>query len=145
MARTASRRLRPSMTPSIHPEKLAETRISEFAIRFFFGGVVSVAAALIGMAAGTAIGGIFTGFPAILLASLTLIARHEDREHASSDAAGAAVGAVGFVACAILLWRTLTGVSAVGSFLAALVVWSAVSVVLYALASTFFRPFRQKE
>src|SRR5215213_9391010 len=51
-------------------------------------------------------GGLYR-LPAILVASLTLIDKQEDPEHVSYDAVGAALGAVGFVACALFISLTL--------------------------------------
>jgi len=103
------------------------------AVRFAFGGAISVVAALIGAVTTESIGGVFTAFPAILVASLTLIDKQEDREHASYDAVGAALGAVGFIACAFFISRTLERWSAAASLGVGLSIWLVVSVGLYAL------------
>src|SRR5215213_5528687 len=89
--------------PRFRPRKIKEARFRDFA----FGGTISVIAALIGAVSTESIGGIFTAFPVILVASLTLIDKQEDEEHASYDAVGAALGAVGFIACAFFISRTL--------------------------------------
>ena len=90
-------------------------------------------AALIGAVSKESIGGIFTAFPAIILASLTLIDKEEDREHASYDAVGAALGAVGFIACAFFISYTLERVPAAASLGIGLLIWLIVSMGLYAL------------
>jgi hypothetical protein len=69
--------------PRFQPGRIKEARLRDYAIRFVFGGTISVVAALIGAVVEEPIGGIFTAFPAIMLASLTLINKAEDREHAS--------------------------------------------------------------
>ena len=93
--------------PRFQPRRIKEARFRDFAIRFAFGGTISVVAALIGAISTESIGGIFTAFPVILVASLTLIDKQEDEEHASYDAVGAALGAVGFIGCAFFISSTL--------------------------------------
>ena len=90
-------------------------------------------AALIGAVSKEPIGGIFIAFPAIILASLTLIDKEEDREHASYNAVGAALGAVGFIACAYFIFYTLERVSVAASLGIGLLIWLVVSMGLYAL------------
>jgi Protein of unknown function (DUF3147) len=119
--------------PRFQPGRIKETRFRDFAIRFAFGGTISVVAALIGAVFKEPIGGIFTAFPAIILASLTLIDKEEDREHASYDAVGATLGAVGFIACAYSIFYTLELVPAAASLGIGLLIWLIVSVGLYAL------------
>jgi hypothetical protein len=119
--------------PRFQPRRIKEARFRDFAVRFAFGGTISVVAALIGSATTESIGGIFTAFPAILVASLTLIDKQEDQEHASYDAVGAALGAVGFIACALFISLTLQRWSTAASLGVGLSIWLAVSVVLYAL------------
>jgi hypothetical protein len=119
--------------PRFRPGRIREARFRDFAIRFTFGGAISVVAALIGATFTEPIGGIFTAFPAILVASLTLIDKQEDQEHASYDAVGAALGAVGFIACALFISLTLQRWSTAASLGVGLSIWLAVSVVLYAL------------
>jgi len=119
--------------PRFQPKRIKETRFRDFAVRFAFGGTISVVAALIGAATTESIGGIFTAFPAILVASLTLIDKQEDQEHASYDAVGAALGALGFIACALFISLTLQRWPTAASLGVGLSIWLAVSVVLYAL------------
>jgi len=119
--------------PRFQPGRIKEARFRDFAVRFAFGGTISVVAALLGAATTESIGGVFTAFPAILVASLTLIDKQEDQEHASYDAVGAALGALGFVACALFISLTLQRWSTAASLGVGLSIWLAVSVVLYAL------------
>ena len=100
---------------------LKETRVHEYLLRFFFGGLATVVAGLIAKRFGPGIGGLFLAFPAIFPASATLIESHEKKHKenigrdganrgrmaASSDAAGAALGCVGLFSFAIILWRFL--------------------------------------
>jgi hypothetical protein len=119
--------------PRFQPGRIKEARFRDFAVRFAFGGTISVVAALLGAATTESIGGVFTAFPAILVASLTLIDKQEDQEHASYDSVGAALGAVGFIACALFISLTLQRWSTAASLGVGLSIWLAVSVVLYAL------------
>jgi Protein of unknown function (DUF3147) len=119
--------------PRFQPGRIKEARYRDMAVRFVFGGTISVVAALVGAAFTEPIGGIFTAFPAILVASLTLIDKQEDREHASYDAVGAAMGAVGFIACAFFVSLTLERWPVAASLGVGLSIWLVVSVGLYAL------------
>ena len=56
---------------------LKRTRWYEYALRFFFGGAVTVAAGLIAKHYGPVFGGLFLAFPAIFPASATLVEKHE--------------------------------------------------------------------
>src|SRR2546430_2509814 len=96
-----------------------KTKWYEYAIRFVFGGTVTAAAGLIAKEFGPGIGGLFLAFPAIFPASATLIEKHEKKkkeeegfegatrgkEAASIDAAGAAMGSIGLLAFALVVWR----------------------------------------
>ena len=62
-------------------------------------------AGLIAHAYGPEVGGIFLAFPAILPASLTLVARHRGREKAAEEARGAVFGAIALVGfAAVASW-----------------------------------------
>src|SRR5215217_937468 len=131
--------------PRFRPGRIREARFRDFAVRFAFGGTISVVAALVGAAFTEPIGGIFTAFPAILVASLTLIDKQEDQEHASYDAVGATLGAVGFVACAFFVSRTLERWPVAASLGVGLVIWLAVSMGRYALYALLASQGRQDE
>ena len=98
---------------------IGQTRWYEYAIRFLFGGLITVVAGLIAKRFGPAIGGLFLAFPAIFPASATLIEKHEKqkkeerglhgtrrgREAASVDAAGSAMGSLGLMIFALIVWQ----------------------------------------
>ncbi|HLW81812.1 MAG TPA: hypothetical protein VKS20_07210 [Candidatus Acidoferrales bacterium] len=100
---------------------LRELTFWECAIRFIAGGTITVATGLIAKKFGPAIGGLFLAFPAILPASVTMIANHErqrkeeaglhgvirGREAAGADAAGAAMGGVALCVFTIVVWQAL--------------------------------------
>ncbi len=136
---------RPSPRPKAKPQKARKVEPWELAIRFVVGGAVSVAAALVARGTNEVFGGLFTAFPATLLASLTLIARHGDAEQASSDAAGAVIGGLAFIPCALVIWLTVQRIPAASSFTAGLACWAAASAILYLAATALLRPFDRKE
>jgi Protein of unknown function (DUF3147) len=82
------------MTPVFDIASLKKCRMWEHAVRFVFGGAVSVGASLIAKQWGPGIGGLFLAFPALLPASLTLVKAHDGRAQAVEDARGARLGAL---------------------------------------------------
>ena len=72
--------------------KLRELRPRDLLVRFLFGAATSAVAGAVAIVFSPIAGGVFLAFPAILAASLTLIAEEEDRTQAREDARGAAVG-----------------------------------------------------
>jgi hypothetical protein len=109
------------MQIKLDPSGLQQTQWHEYAIRFFFGGLITVIAGVIAKEYGPVVGGLFLAFPAIFPASATLIEKHEKqkkeneglegtergREAASVDAAGSAMGSIGLLVFALLVWRLL--------------------------------------
>ena len=126
---------------------LKQTTLREHVVRFVLGGAVTVAAGLIARHWGPVIGGLFLAFPAIFPAGATLIEQHEvkrkreigrdgrrrGRAAAALDALGAALGAMGLVAFAVVLWRFLPGHSSWASLGLAVVAWASVSGLLWVL------------
>jgi hypothetical protein len=112
---------------------LREIKPRDYAIRILLGGVVSVLAALIGQWVNPRFGGIFTAFPAILLASLTLIGQHQGDEPSAEDAEGGAVGSVALAVTAVFIALTITIIAGAIALLAALAVWLVLAVAQYAL------------
>ena len=124
---------------------LGETKWFDYAIRFLFGGMVTAAAGIIAKKFGPGVGGLFLAFPAIFPASATLIeknAREEKRKaglngtrrgrtEAAVDAAGAAIGALGLLVFAVLIWRFTPGHRPWMVLLSATVIWLAVSVTAW--------------
>ena len=117
--------------PSLSPGKVKETTAREWIIRFVAGAMTSVASGLLTLGFGARVGGILLGFPAIMAASLTLIAEEEDARNAREDARGAIVGACAltlFAAVAALTFGHLPG----GVVLAlATVVWLSAAILGY--------------
>src|SRR3984885_4874599 len=133
------------MQIKVDPSVIGQTRWYEYAIRFLFGGLITAVAGIIAKKFGPVIGGLFLAFPAIFPASATLIEKHEKqkkeaqglqgtqrgREAASIDAAGSAMGSVGLLVFAVLVWRFLprynTGMVLIGATLA----WLISSVLIW--------------
>jgi hypothetical protein len=127
-------------------EGLRKTKWYEYATRFLIGGAITVVAGLIAKKFGPTVGGLFLAFPAIFPASATLLEKHETQKKqragknpghrgqdaAALDAAGAAMGCIGLIAFALLIWiflpRYSTRLVLVGSTVACLLI--AVSVWL---------------
>ena len=109
------------MKVSMDSSAFRRTRWYEYAVRFLFGGAITVIAGLLAQHFGPALGGLFLAFPAIFPASATLVEKHErekkqragifhtDRglQAAAVDAAGAAMGSVGLVIFAFTIWKLL--------------------------------------
>jgi len=127
---------------SFHLSVLRKTKWSEYALRFLFGGAVSVLAVVLAKQFGPSVGGLFLAFPAIFPASATLIEKHEQQKKARAgiqvtirgrqavalDAAGAALGSLGLAAFALVVWRLLPEHGAGTTLSAALAAWLAVSL-----------------
>jgi hypothetical protein len=126
---------------------LKESRPHEYILRFAFGGAATLLAGLIAEHFGPGLGGLFLAFPAIFPATATLIEAHEKkrmakigrdgtnrgRMAASIDAAGAALGCVGLAGFAIVVWLFLPQHRASLVMIAALSVWTALSISLWEL------------
>jgi hypothetical protein len=124
---------------------IRQGRWQEHAVRFVAGGAITAAAGLIAKQFGPEIGGLFLAFPAIFPASATLVEKHEcekkeeagfdgtarGRRAASIDAAGAAMGSLGLLVFALLVWRWLPVQSAWLVLPMATVVWFGVSVTVW--------------
>jgi hypothetical protein len=98
-----------------------ETRWYEYVLRFLFGGLITAVAGVIAERFGPVIGGLFLAFPAIFPASATLIEKHQrekkemkglsgkqrGRDAAALEASGAAIGSIGLLLFAALVWALL--------------------------------------
>ncbi len=123
-------------------DALKEIKPHEIALRFLFGGACTVLAALIARRFGPAIGGLFLAFPAIFPATASLIEKHEKEEKAEIgsdgtergrlaagiDAAGTAIGCIGLMGFALVVWRGLPGQRAGVVLVEALLAWVVLSV-----------------
>lgn len=117
-------------TPRVDLSGLHEGSWKEHALRFVFGGVVSVAAALVARRLGPSVGGLFLAFPAILPASLTLAKKHDGRDAAIDEGKGATLGAAGLAAFAVVACALAVGAPAL-SLLCATLAWAVASIALW--------------
>ncbi|MCA1400128.1 DUF3147 family protein [Bradyrhizobium sp. BRP56] len=133
------------MTPvRVSLSSLRESRWTEYLIRFVLGGGATVLTGLISSTCGAYVGGAFLALPAIFCASATLIEKHEIRrkrnagldgtwrgqQAAALDAAGAALGAVGMLAFAVVFLLTVDR-SVPAAFIAASLAWLICSVAAW--------------
>jgi len=123
----------PRERPELEPGQLRELKGRDLGIRFAFGAATSAVAAGLTLAFGPRVGGVMLAFPAILAASLTLIADDEGSAQAREDSRGAILGGVALAAfaavCVWLFGRLPGGVV----LLVAAVVWAVVALGLYFL------------
>jgi Protein of unknown function (DUF3147) len=102
-------------------------------LRFTAGAVTSVVAGILALLFGPRIGGIPLAFPAVLVASLTLIEEQEDSEEAREDSRGAMAGAAAMAVFGVI-GGVLFGVLPGGVVLVlAAVAWLLVAFGLYGL------------
>jgi hypothetical protein len=136
-----------SMQVKVDYSSLRQTKWHDYAIRFFSGGLITAAAGLIAKKYGPVVGGLFLAFPAIFPASATLIEKHEKekqerqgrketdrgKEAASADAAGSAMGSLGLLVFAVLVWKFMPSHNPWLVLAAATLSWLAVSVLIWYL------------
>jgi hypothetical protein len=135
------------MRVKINAAALKQSTWQQYAIRFLLGGLVTVATGLIAREFGPTFGGLFLAFPAIFPATATLIATQEKaekrraglsgtsrgRDAAAIEARGTAIGTVGLLAFAAVVWRALPNHHAPVVLLAAAAAWFAASVLFWRL------------
>jgi hypothetical protein len=117
--------------PHLNLDKVRECDVPGLAIRFAFGFCVSVAVGIITEVAGDRVGGLFLAFPAILPASLTLIAQQEGERKARVDAGGAIIGGIALAFFGVVSWLLLGRIPVLWAEIVALVVWTAVAIAIY--------------
>lgn len=127
------------------PARLRQTSIKEYGIRFLFGGLVTAVVGVLASIWGPEVAGLFLAFPAVLIASLTLIADHEDRAAAGADALGAAAGSIGLAAFGAVIWILSTRSPAVWVLGMASIVWLVVSLAAWAGGDAWRRRGRSRE
>jgi hypothetical protein len=122
------------MRVSARLERLRQTKPRDLLLRFVFGGVITVAASLIATRFGPVVGGLFLAFPAILPASLTLLAQHaRNTPPAGADAYGSIFGSVGLLAFAAVIWVLGVVVPAWLVLSLAMLVWIVIACGTWAL------------
>lgn len=135
------------MNISIDTSSLKEIRPHEYAIRFIFGGLITLLTGLIAQRYGPSIAGLFLAFPAIFPATATLIEKHEiqrkqqigrdgtnrGRSAVAVDAAGTALGTLGLLLFALFLWKFLPTHSAAVALTIAALIWIATAIAFWKL------------
>jgi nicotinamide-nucleotide amidase len=119
-------------------------RPREYLVRFAFGAAISLVAGLLTLGAGPHVGGLFLAFPAILPATLTLLAKKEGLAQAAADVRGAVIGAVGmmgFAICAVIL----LGRNPAIALASALVTWILVSLGIYVVLRLLTRLLGERQ
>ena len=124
---------------------LRQTKWHECVIRFLLGGAITAIAGIIAKKFGPELGGLFLAFPAIFPASATLIEKHEKqkkeqhgvhgtirgRNAAAVDAAGAAMGSIGLLIFAVLVWNLIPHHRGWSVLAGASLAWFAVSFLAW--------------
>ena len=139
------------MNISISVSGLAQTKPLEFALRFVFGGIVRAMAGLIASQLGPVIGGMFLAFPSIFPATATLIEKHEAKKKqqegmegrylakcaAGADAAGAAMGTIGLLVFATIVWQLSESLAPWIVLTMATIAWFTVAVTVWIVRKRF--------
>jgi len=124
---------------------LRRTKPKEYAVRFLFGGTVTLLAGVVAHYYGPTMGGLFLAFPAIFPAGVTLIAKHEEgrkrkaglsgkergRLAAASDTRGAVIGSCGLFCFASMVHFFLPALPTVAALFLATLAWFASSLLLW--------------
>lgn len=117
--------------PRFEIRNIAHTERRALLYRFGAGGLTSVLAGVLTLAFGDRVGGVFLAFPAILAASLTLIAREEDMTDAREDARGATAGGAALALFAAVAALTLGHLAGALALLSASAAWLVASLFGY--------------
>jgi uncharacterized protein DUF3147 len=130
---------------------LRDTKWHEYVLRFVFGGGVTVLTGILAHRFGPVMGGLFLAIPAIFPASATLIEKHEKekigkgsasasavgQKKAGFDAQGAALGSVGLIAFALVVWKFMPAHSAWLVLPCATLSWALVATILWRAGMMF--------
>jgi Protein of unknown function (DUF3147) len=116
---------------AVEPGRLSDIAWRDVAVRFVFGALTSALAGTVSVIANAKWAGPFLALPAILAASLTLIADEESRKRAREDARGAVLGAVALVVFAAVGAALFVRIGAGWALLLATVAWCVVAGGLY--------------
>jgi len=135
------------MNVQLNPSAITNASWREYAIRFLFGGLVTVLAGLIAKHFGPVVGGLFLAFPAIFPASATFIEEQEKREDYSerraeievaADAAGTTVGSLALAAFAVITWQLLPTSSSGFTLVVATLAWFSIAILCWSVLRRFW-------
>jgi hypothetical protein len=135
---------------------LKSTKWHEFVFRFFMGGAITALAGLAAKRFGPEIGGLFLAFPAIIPATATLIKKREQqkkeraghegaergRAAAAVDVAGAAMGGLGLVTFALVVWWRMREWKTATALVLGTLAWFLVALSVWQLREMFCRRMR---
>ena len=136
--------------PGLNLSAIKDTSWQEYAIRFVFGGGVTVMAGLIAKHYGPVIGGLFLAFPAIFPASATMLeqseeerapageARQKARRAVRSDAAGTAMGCIALMGFAAVVWRVLPSATTWVTLMTATLIWFLIAGICWILLNRWW-------
>ncbi len=144
------------MKVKINAAALGRSQWYEYVIRFIFGGSITAITGIIAKRWGPGIGGLFLAFPAILPAAATLIEKHEKQKKqragmegthrarvtAGVDAAGAAMGSIGLMTFAVVVWRCMPNYPAALVLGLATVAWLLAAMLAWGVHETVWRRLR---
>jgi hypothetical protein len=119
--------------PRVDAGALKEARAWEHALRFVFGGIVTVVVGLVARRWGPVIAGLFLAFPSIFPASITLVRRHDGRAKAVDDAKGACVGGAGMLAFSCVVRAAASAWRPAMVLAMATLAWAAVDLGAWAM------------
>lgn len=123
----------PDQAPALNPGRARQVSLRHLLVRFGFGAATSAVAGTISIVWNSKTAGIMLAFPAILAASLTLIADEESRRAAREDARGAVLGGIGLGAFATVGYVAFGHLPSVLVLVLALLAWVCVACGLYSL------------
>ncbi len=113
------------------PGGLKKMDKSQALIRFGAGAAASLLAALVSTFFGSRTAGPLLALPAILIASLTLIADEDGLRAAIDDSRGAVLGGIGLVGFAVVVWQGFGHLATWLVLVLATLAWAVVSMLLY--------------
>lgn len=111
-------------------------------LRFVFGAVASAIAGLVGQEVGPHAGGLFLAAPAILMATVTLVADDDGVFEARQDVHGASLGGIGLAAFGLAATVTLRFWPPALALAAAAVAWLVTAFVAFAVDRALLRARR---
>ncbi len=114
--------------------RLRDVKPLHLAIRFGFGAGISTLAALVSIWFGARVGGALLAFPAILPATITLIAEQQSQQDADETAIGALVGAPALPAFAVVVAVLTTVIGTALALGVAAAAWCAVAAGLFVMS-----------
>ncbi len=146
------------MKITVNLRALGRSKWYEYIVRFAFGGMVTALAGIIAKRWGPGIGGLFLAFPAIFPATATLLEKHEKqkkeragregrfraREIAGADAAGAAMGSIGLIAFAAVVWRWIPSYPVAVVLGMATAAWVLMAFLVWGIRKTLWMRLRAR-